>query len=91
MSTALAPETIEITLEDIAPPCELTWQPPSLRSCDNSAEWVGLLRCCGAPRILCEEHREAYDWYLDKQKEKYRCITCGQVLFSCIWASLEKI
>lgn len=81
--TAPAIETTEITLEDIAPPCDL-------EPCDHQAEWLVTIKCCGSHALICEAHRKET---LDNTAQGliFLCGTCKNFSPGPPWAAIERL
>ena len=70
----VCPELAEITWEEIAPTCEIGQE---ASSCEDLAEWVGILKCCGATYLLCQQHREYFDIAALPAKCRFLCKRCN--------------
>lgn len=83
------PDITEITLEDIAPPCEIRKR-PSFELCDKTAQWVAIGRCCGVVATICDQHRQTT---VDKAANTwFRCSRCHTDLgIGLPWLSCERI
>lgn len=91
--TAPAIETTEITLEDIAPGCEVLFGEEHL-PCPNSAEWMVVDKCCGLVEFLCDGHKRRIEWNLSLRLWRYKCLRCGKDwrdYDGLPWVSVERL
>lgn len=88
MSTDTLTRPDALTLEGISQPCDLNEKRDT--PCTLPADWVGVLKCCGSVRLMCDEHKEAF---MDKLASPmiFGCMICKTFHPNSPFASLERL
>lgn len=74
-STLERPDVDVDDILDFAPRCCLVTSKDGkpVKECENTAEWVGYMPCCGRAALVCEEHRQtSYD-------RPFQCKKCRSI------------